>query len=95
MRDFFINSLEKLIGIIIVLMCIGVVIGFFAMTFGGGHGPMGTGGGFFAGLIFLVIGAINVVLIGGFMYLGIGIYQNTLRSALAAEKMAAEKSAAG
>lgn len=89
MRDFFINSLEKLIGVIIVLMAIGVVIGFFGIAFGGGYGPYGQSGGFFVGLIFLLIGAIYVILMGGFMYLGVGIYQNTLRTAKAIEKMSA------
>lgn len=88
MRDFFISSLEKLIGVIIVLMIIGVVIGFFGIAFGGGYGKTG---GFFAGLVFLIVGAVNVVLLGGFMYLGLGIYQNTLRTANAVEEMAAKR----
>lgn len=91
MRDFFIRSLEKLIGVIIVLMSIGVIIGFFGIAFGGGYGAFGQAGGFFAALLFLVIGAIYVVLIGGFLYLGVGIYQNTQRTADATERMAAGK----
>ncbi|PVA09898.1 hypothetical protein DC366_12375 [Pelagivirga sediminicola] len=89
MRDFFIQSLEKLIGIIIVLMGIGVIIGFLGITFGGGYGPYGQSGGLISGLLFLIGGAIYVILMGGFMYLGVGIYQNTLRTAKAMEKMTA------
>ncbi len=95
MRDFFIQSLEKLIGVIIVLMSIGVLIGFLGITFGGGTGPYGQPGGILAGLIFLVGGAIYVILMGGFMYLGVGIYQNTLRTAKAVEDMAAERPGSG
>ncbi|MCQ0093130.1 hypothetical protein [Roseovarius sp. M141] len=91
MRDFFIHSLEKLIGVIIVLMGIGIIIGFFGIAFGGGYGPYGQSGGIFAALIFLFVGAIYVVLMGGFMYLGVGIYQNTLRTANAVEKLTAGK----
>lgn len=87
MRDFFINSLEKLIGVIIILMIIGIIIGFLVITFGGGYGPYGNSGGLLAGLLFLVGGAIYVILMGGFMYLGIGIYQNTLRTAKAVENL--------
>lgn len=91
MRDFFINSLEKLIGVIIILTSIGIVLGFFAIAFGGAYEPYGHFGGILGGLMFLVVGAIYVVLMGGFMYLGIGIYQNTLRTAKAVEKMSARE----
>ncbi|WP_324753504.1 hypothetical protein [Roseovarius sp. Pro17] len=91
MRDFFIRSLEKLIGVIIVLMIIGVLVGFLGIAFGGSYGPYGQSGGFLAGLIFLVVGTIYVVLMGGFMYLGVGIYQNTLRTANAVEEMVAKR----
>lgn len=91
MRDFFIRSLEKLIGVIIVLMSIGVIIGFLGISFGGGSGPYGQPGGILAGLIFLIVGGIYVILMGGFMYLGVGIYQNTLRTAKATEDLAARR----
>ncbi|MEJ6398841.1 hypothetical protein [Yoonia sp. 208BN28-4] len=85
MRDFFIRSLEKLIGLIIVLMIIGLIIGVIAIAMGGGMGPYGQGGGIVPALLFLVFGGLYIVLIGGFMYLGVGIYQNTLRTAQALE----------
>lgn len=91
MRDFFINSLEKLVGVVVVLLSLAVLVAAVSATFGGG--PMGgqhMGGGPLAGLAILVGGAIYVLFVGGFMYLGLGIYQNTKRSADALEKLAAK-----
>lgn len=90
MRDFFINSLEKLVGVIVVLMGIAMVIAAVsAMTGGANMGGRHMGGGPLAGLVVLVLGAIYVMFVGGFMYLGLGIYQNTKRTAEAIEKLAA------
>lgn len=72
MRDFFINSFEKLVAVIVVLMCIGVVVGAFGAA---------MEGGILAFLGVLIFGAIYVILMGGFMYLGLGIYHNTKRMA--------------
>jgi hypothetical protein len=47
---------------------------------------MGAGGGILAGLAILVVGSIYVVFMGGLMYLGLGIYQNTKRAADALER---------
>lgn len=79
MRDFFINSFEKLVGVIIILMCIGVVLGAIAALFGGG--AEGGPSGLLAALMILIGGAIYVIFVGGLMYLGLGIYQNTKRMA--------------
>ncbi len=79
MRDFFIRSFEMLVGVIVVVMGIAVLIGAVGAMFGGNM--MGTGGGILAGLAVLVIGGIYVVFMGGIMYLGLGIYQNTKRTA--------------
>lgn len=91
MRDFFINAFEILVGVIIVLLLIGVVVGAGVVAFGGG-GMMMNGqqmqGGPLAGLAILVGGLLYVVFIGGLMYLGLGIYQNTKKTATAMEKMA-------
>lgn len=76
MRNFFINSFEKLVGVIIVLMAIGVVIGAFGAS---------QEGGVLAFLGVLIFGAIYVIFMGGIMYLGLGIYHNTLRTADALE----------
>ena len=88
MRDFFINSLELLVGLIVVLLSLGVLDFAAAATFGGGmmQGEMGAGGPL-AGVGILIGGAIYVVLVGGFLYMGIGIYQNTKRTADALEKL--------
>lgn len=88
MREFFINSFEKLVGVIVVLLALFVVIAGFGTMFGG-MGPMGGqfGGGFVAGLIVLIVGALYVIFIGGLMYLGLGIYQNTKAAAEALQRM--------
>jgi hypothetical protein len=79
MRDFFINSFEKLVGVIVILLCIGVVVGALAALFGAG-GPNGPSG--LLGALFILIGgAIYIIFVGGLMYLGLGIYQNTKRMA--------------
>ncbi len=90
MRDFFINAFEKLVGVIIVLLLVLVVVGALATMFGGGMmGPGGQqGGGFLPGLLVLIVGLIYVIFIGGAMYLGLGIYQNTKRTAELLERMA-------
>ncbi|WP_343080752.1 hypothetical protein [Ostreiculturibacter nitratireducens] len=93
MRDFFIRSLEMLINVIVVLGAIIVVITAVVVSLGGpmggqAMGPMG-GGGPLAGLLVLIGGGIYLILVGGFMYLGLGIYQNTKRTAEAIEKLEA------
>lgn len=74
MRDFFINSLEKLVAVIVLLMAIGVVIGAIVAMFS----PMG---GFLQAIGILIAGALYTVLMGGSLYLFLGIYQNTKRTA--------------
>jgi len=81
MRDFFINSLEMLINILVVLMIIGVVALAVFVTFDR------YTGGILAGLGVLVGGAIYVILMGGMLYLFLGIYQNTKRTADAVEML--------
>lgn len=93
MRDFFISALDKVVGVIVVLLGLGIIIAAGVVSFGGGAmgpgaGPM-AGGGPIAGLLILVIGAIYLILVGGFLYLGLGVYHNTRRTAEAVEKMAA------
>lgn len=91
MRDFFINGFEILVGIIIVLLGIGVLVAAGAAAFGGG-GTMVQGmpmqGGPLMGLAILVGGFLYLIFIGGLMYLGLGIYQNTKKTAAAMERMA-------
>lgn len=79
MRDFFIEWFERLVGVIVVLMALFFVVAAFAAS---------QNGGVLAFFGVLVMGAVYVVLMGGFMYLGLGIYRNTQRTAEATERMA-------
>ena len=47
----------------------------------------GRNGGFFAGIGVLIGGAIYVILTAGMLYLFLGIYQNTKRTADAVEEL--------
>ena len=90
MRDFFINSLEVLVSVIVVVLALAVVVAAGVAAFGTGTGTMAPGGmsGPLAGAAILVGGALYVIFVGGFLYMGIGIYQNTKRSAEALNKLA-------
>ena len=91
MRDFFINGFEILVGVIVVLLIIAVLGAAGAVAFGGGGTfiqGMPMQGGILAGVAILVAGLLYVVFLGGLMYLGLGIYQNTKKSAAALERMA-------
>lgn len=82
MRDFFIQSFERLIGVILILGAIAIVISAFAAAT---SAPSG-GAGILAFLGILVGGALYLVLVGGAMYLALGIYHNTRRTAEALER---------
>lgn len=84
MRDFFINLLEKLINVFVIIALIGVVGGAIAASMAPQNGVPGVA----VALGVLVIGVLYVVLMAGFMYLGLGIYQNTRRTAAAMEDLA-------
>jgi len=76
MRDFFINSLEKLIVVIVAIMIIGTIVGALA--------AMATEG-VLLGLAVLIGGAIYSVIFGGILFLGFGIYDGVQRTANALE----------
>ena len=76
MRGFFINSLEKLINNLVILMLIAILVG----TVIAWSTPSFQGGGFLRGLFLLVGGAIYVVVMAGMMSLFLGIYQNKKRT---------------
>jgi len=78
MRDFFINTLDKLIAVIIVVAAIAVVVGALSSM---------VTQGFLAGLVLLVLGGLYVLMMGGMLYLFLGIYYNTKRTAEAVERM--------
>lgn len=87
MRDFFINALELLVGVLVVVMAIAVVVFAGIVAFGGNLGS-GAPNGILGGLAILVGGTLYIILIGGALYLGLGIYQNTRKTAEVLEKMA-------
>lgn len=87
MRDFFIRSFEMLVNILVVVMSVVVVVAALGAMTGTGPGMMGQGGGVLAGLVILVAGGINVIILAGLMYLGLGIYQNTKRTAEAVARL--------
>lgn len=82
MREFFITWFERIVGLLIIA----VSLGFLVAGFGTMAGLTGQPGGVFAGIMILIAGAIYVVLMGGVLYLGLGIYQNTKRMADALER---------
>jgi hypothetical protein len=74
MRDFFILALEKLIAIFIILAMLAVlVVGL--MAFGAPRGGVAQGLGILIG------GGLWVIMMGGMLYLFLGIYHNTRRTA--------------
>ncbi len=89
MRDFFIRGFEVILGVVLVLGAIAVVIAAGAVAFGAGQftGPSGAPmrGGPIVGLAILVGGLVYLLFVGGLMYLGLGIYHNTRRTADALE----------
>ncbi len=80
MRDFFIQWFEALVHVLVVLMLVAVVALAGVAAFGvtpvieGMSGPV-------AGLVVLIFGLLGVVFVAGLAYLGLGIYQNTKRTA--------------
>lgn len=95
MREFFIGAFETLVSVIIILMAALVALMGVVTMFGGGM--TGPGGhhmdGVLPGLLILFIGAVCVVFIGGVMYLGLGVYDNTRRSAELLEQIASRRNA--
>lgn len=77
MRDFFINTFEKIVGVIVIVMGIAVIVGAFGA---------GAQSGILAFLGVLVFGSVYVIFMGGLMYLGLGIYHNTKRMAEAMDR---------
>lgn len=80
MRNFFVNSFERVVGVLVVLLGLGIVVGAFV--------SMSTPqGGIISFLAILVMGFVYLVLIAGFVYLQIGIHANTRRTAEAVENL--------
>lgn len=81
MREFFIDALEAIIAVVLILGAIVILISGIGAMFG-------AQGGFLRGLAILIGGSIYLMLIGGMAYLGLGIYHNTRRTAEAVERLA-------
>lgn len=81
MREMILSSFEKLVWALVIIIMLGAVLG--------GIGTMlsPAEGGFFVGLLILIGGLIYAVIIGGVMFLFIGIHENTKRTAEALERI--------
>ncbi len=82
MRDFFIRGFETILSVILVIAAIGIVVaaGFAAFGAPVEGAPAGMQGPL-AGLAILVGGFVGLIVYGGLLYLGLGIYHNTRRTA--------------
>lgn len=81
MRDFFILWMERIINVVVGVGAVLVLIGAITAMFS----PQG---GFLQGLAILFGGALYLILMAGMIYLGLGIYANTRRTAEAVEELA-------
>jgi hypothetical protein len=88
MRDFFIRGFEAILSIVLIIAAIGIVAVAGMAAFGNSTAveglPPGTSGPL-AGAIILVGGFIALLVYGGLLFLGLGIYHNTRRAAEALE----------
>ncbi|MEL6587465.1 MAG: hypothetical protein AAFY65_08685 [Pseudomonadota bacterium] len=85
MRDFFITSLEWIINIVMVLCAVGIAVVAIGALFGGV--PVGDyviQGPLMAAAV-AIGGVLGLLVVGGSLYLGLGIYNNTRRAADALE----------
>lgn len=80
MRDFFINAFELLISVFVVLLILGVLAAAIAVGTGMGA-QFGLPADPLMAVGILIGGGLYIVLIAGMMYLGLGIYQNTKKTA--------------
>ncbi len=83
MRDLFIGLFEKLVGVFVILICIGVLVGTVVAFL-----APAPNGGPLAAVAILIGGSVYAILIGGMMYLFLGVYHNTKRTAEAIEELA-------
>ena len=91
MRDFFINGLEWVIHVLVILAAAGITVLTFGIAMQGidlglerprVEGPL-------AALVVFVGGMLALLVIGGALYLLLGIYANTRRTADALELLIA------
>ena len=87
MRDFFIRGFEAILSLILIIMAVGIVIAAGIVAFGNASiegAPAGMQGPV-AGIAILIAGFIGLIVYGGLLYLCLGIYHNTRRTAEALE----------
>ena len=75
MRDFFIQALDKVVALIVILGAVAVLLGAIGVAF------FVPDGGLLQGLGVLVAGSLYLIIVGGSLYLALGIYANTKRTA--------------
>jgi hypothetical protein len=89
MRHFFIRSFEILVGFFVILGILGVLATALAVGTGSMTATNGDSiSGVFAAIAILFGGLLYITFMAGFMYMGVGIYNNTKRTAEAVERMA-------
>lgn len=87
MRDFFIRGFEIVLTLVIVAAAVGVAVA----AIGALMGPVPIGAGVaplqgpYAAAAILLGGWLSLLVLGGALYLGLGIYHNTQRTADALE----------
>ncbi len=85
MRDFFIRGFEVILSIVLIVGAIGVILFAGAVALGSSNINGLDVGGPVAGIAILIGGLVYLLFVGGLMYLGLGIYHNSRRTAEAAE----------
>lgn len=81
MRDFFILWMERIVNLAVMIGAAVIVIAAIGAT-------LNAQGGILAGIAVLVGGTLYLILMAGLIYLGLGIYANTRRTAEAVEELA-------
>jgi hypothetical protein len=79
MRDMIIKSLDVIVWIIAIIIAAGGVIA----------GLVALANGQPEGIAFIIGGPLYAIIFAGFIFVAIGIYHNTKRTAEAIEKLAA------
>jgi len=89
MRHFFIRSFEILVGFFVILGILGVLAAALAVGTGSMTSSNGDSiSGVFPAIAILCGGLLYIAFVAGFLYMGVGIYNNTKRTAEAVEQMA-------
>ncbi|MGB3408859.1 MAG: hypothetical protein WBA67_15360 [Jannaschia sp.] len=91
MRDFFINCFEIILSLVIAMVGVGVAVA----AIGALMGPVQLGSGLppaqgpLAAIMIFLGGMLTLLVLGGALFLGLGIYRNTARTADALELLIA------